>query len=79
MFIGNVDRFGQRQWAALYFLSQGLAVVVVHADEHLPVRGLVDLMDRADVVVLEGGGGLRFMDEALLGILVTCNFRGGET
>ena len=72
----NIDRFRHRQGPALYFVPQVLAVVVVHADEHLPFRGLVDLMDGADVVVLEGGSGLRFTDKARLGILVAGDIPG---
>ena len=41
-------------------------LVVGHHEVHLPVGGLVDLVDGADVVVVEGRGSLRLLEEALL-------------
>jgi len=69
---------GNGQGTPLDFLLERLAFEVLHADEHLPVIGFVDVMHHADVVVLKGGRGLRLVDEALLGFLVAGELWGEE-
>jgi hypothetical protein len=50
----DVERVGDRQRTALQPLLQRLAVVIRHRDEQLSIVGLVDVVDRADVRVVEG-------------------------
>ena len=45
-------------------LPDGFAFVIIHRDEPLPVRGLVNAVDRADVVVVERCNGLGVAQEA---------------
>ena len=47
-----------------------LPLVVGHDEIQLPVVGFVDLVDGADVRVVQGGGGLGFLEEPLLGRVV---------
>ena len=48
---------------------QGLALEIGHGDEG-PARGLIDFVNRADVVVVESGSGFGLADEALAPFLV---------
>jgi hypothetical protein len=57
-FGGDPHGVGHGQRAACQALLERLALVVAHGDEDLPVRGLVDLVDGADVGMVERGGGL---------------------
>ena len=74
----DLDGFVHRQASALEPRLQRLAVVVRHDDEQLPVVGAGDVVNRADVRVVGGGGGLRLAHEALLGALVVAPLRGQE-
>ena len=71
------DGLVDRQRSALDLLLERLAFVEVHDDEHLAVSRFVDVVDRADVVVLEGGGGFGLVDETLLGFGVAGEMAGG--
>ena len=55
----------QRQAAAADPLPEGLALVARHDDEDGAVAGLADLVDGADVVVVQGGGRAGLGEEAL--------------
>jgi hypothetical protein len=57
-------------------LLEGFPFEVLHADEHLPVIGLVNVVNDADVIVLESGGGLSFVGEAFFGFGVSCESGG---
>ena len=59
-------------------LLQRLAFVVRHDDEQLPIVGLLDVVDDADVAVVGRGRGLRFAQEPLLGAFVVTPLRGQE-
>ena len=61
----DVDGVIHRQRSARDPLLERLPRVVRHHDVQLAVGGLVDLVDRADVRVIEGGGGLRLLEEPL--------------
>jgi hypothetical protein len=61
---GDVEGAVERQGAAGDLLLQRLPGVVGHGHEHPAVRGLVDLVDDADVGVLEAGDRLRLLQEA---------------
>ena len=74
----NVDGVVQRQRPPLDPLLQRLPLVVRHHEVQLPVGGLVDLVDRADVGVVESRGGLGFLQEPLLGRLVAGQVRREE-
>ncbi len=67
----DVDRFLDFQRAAVDPFLERLAGVVGHRQEHLAVRRLVDLMDSADVRVVERRGRLRLLHQALLGFGIT--------
>lgn len=66
----DVERVVQLQRAACDLLLQRLAVVESHHEEELPVGRLVDLVDRADVGMVQRRRGLRLDHEASLGVLV---------
>ncbi len=68
----------QRQRPPLDPLLERLAVVVRHHEVELAVVGLVDLVDRADVGMVERRGGLRLLQEPLLGRLVAGQIRREE-
>jgi hypothetical protein len=55
------------QWFAGDTFLQGRALVTGHGQEQPSVGGLVDLVDAADVGVIQGGSGLGLMNEASLG------------
>ncbi len=59
------NRFLERKRPALHPLPESLALVVRHGDEGLALLGLTDLVDDADVGMIEGGRGFRLLDEAL--------------
>ena len=69
--LGEVRRaLRHRQRTALDLLLERHAFVVRHRDEELSRVGLADLVDGADVRVIERGGGFGFLDEAPLGLVV---------
>jgi hypothetical protein len=74
----DVDRLIHSQRPPGDLLLQGLPLIAVHADEQLPVLGLVDLVNGANVVVLKGRGGLRLVDEPLLGVVLAGQVRREE-
>ena len=49
-----------------------------HGDEHAAVLAFADLMDRADMGVVEDRGGLGLVDEALAGLGVVGEIDGQE-
>ena len=67
---GDVHRLVHLQRPPLDPLLQRLALVVGHHEVQLPVGGLVDLVDRADVGVVEGRGRFRLLQKPLLRGLV---------
>ena len=73
---GDVDGVINRQRAPLDPLLERLSLVVRHHEVQLAVVGLVDLVDRADVGVVEGRGRLGFLQEPLLGRVVAGQIRG---
>ena len=75
---GDADGLRNRQRSPGEALLQRLALVVRHHEVELAVRGLVDLVDCADVRVVQGRGGLRLLQEPLLGRLVAGQVRRQE-
>ncbi len=75
---GDVEHLVERQRAARDPLRQGLAAVVGHGDEDLAVLGLFDLMDGAQVRVIERRGGARFTEKAGLGLGIAGQLGGQE-
>ena len=71
MSIASAD--GQR--ARFELLLQRLAFVIGHDDEQLPVVGLLDVVDDADVAVVGRGCRLRLPQKPLLGALVVTPLR----
>ena len=67
---GDVDGLVHRQRLPLDPLLQRLPLVARHHEVELAVGGLVDLVDGADIGVVEGGCRLGFLQEPLLGRLV---------
>jgi hypothetical protein len=62
----DVERVGYRhQRTTLQSRLEGLAFVKGHGDEKLPVVGLANFIDRADIWMIESGGGLRLLHEPL--------------
>ena len=61
-------RFVEAQRTACDPLSKRLAVVVCHRQKHSALGRFVDLVDRADVRVIQRGGRLRFVNEPRLGV-----------
>ena len=59
-------------------LLERLPLVVGHDEVRLPVVCLVDLVDIADVGVVQGGCRLGFLEEPLLRGLVAGQIRGGS-
>jgi hypothetical protein len=62
--LGDVRRLAGRQGSAGDLLPQRLPLVVGHGHEHPAVFRLVDLVDDADVGVLEAGDRPRLLEEA---------------
>ncbi len=75
---GDVDGVVHRQRPPCDPLLERLALVVRHHEVELSgaVSGLVDLVDRADVGVVQRRGGLRLQEEALLRRGFTDQIRG---
>ena len=69
------ERFVEREPAAIEARLQRFAFVERHRDEQLSVVGLADLVDRADVRVIERRRGARFRDESRLGVRVGAQMR----
>ena len=59
-------------------VAQRLPLAEGHGDEQRAVGGLVDLVDGADVGVIEGGGGARLAQEAPLVLLAGAALGGEE-
>ena len=74
----DVDRLGERQRRALDSHLQGLAFVQRHRDEQLPVGGGADLVDGADIRMIERGRGARLEQETLLGFRLCAQVRRQE-
>ena len=66
---GDVQRFVQLQGTLLDLLPHGQAFEIGHGQEGLAL-GFIDLVDGADIGVIEGGGGSRLSPEAGLVFLV---------
>jgi hypothetical protein len=60
----DVERLGNGQRATLDALLERLAFVMRHREKHATVRRLIDLVDGADVGMIECGSGLRLDDQA---------------
>ena len=75
---GDRDRLGDRQRSARDPVAQRLPLAESHDDEQGAVDGLVDLMDRADVRMIERRCGLGLADEAPLGFLGGAALMGQE-
>src|SRR6185295_11212057 len=75
---GDVDGLEQRQRPALDPALEGLAVAEGHGDEQPLVLRLVDLVDGADVGMVEHRGGPRLAQEAPLVGLVAATVGGEE-
>ena len=71
------ERFVDRQGPFRDPLFQAPALDESHGQEHLPF-GFVDLEDRADVGMVEDGGGLGLAQEAFLGLGVLADLGGQE-
>src|SRR3989338_444122 len=56
------------------FLSQRTSFVVIHDDEQASIGSFFDIMNRTNVVVLQRGSRLCFVDEAFFGLAVTGEF-----
>ena len=67
---GNVERVVDGKRSAPDVLLQRLALVERHDEIELPVVGLADVIDGADIRMVQGGGRFGFLDEALLRGLV---------
>ncbi len=75
---GDVDRVINLERSPVNLLLEAFSLVIFHHNEHPPLRGLVDVMDDADVGVLERGGGLGFVNKPLFGLRIVREFRGEE-
>ncbi len=67
---GNVERVIDGKWSAPDALRQRLAFVVGHDEIELPVVGFADVVDGADIRMVQGRGRLGFLDESLFRRLV---------
>ena len=67
---GDVDGVVHVEWPTSDALLERLPLVVGHDEIELPVVCLVDLVDGANVGVVQSGRGLGLLEEALLGGLV---------
>ena len=68
----------QRHGAALDVLLQRAAFVQRHRDEDTSIAGLFDVVDGADVRIVERRGSLRLVNEALPGVFITRQAGGQE-
>ena len=75
---GDPDRFGRRQVPLGDPVLQAFARIAGHDDVKAAVLGLIDLVDGADVGVVEARRGARFVDETLPGLGVRRRARGEE-
>ncbi len=85
---GEIESRIDRKRPAINLRSERFSLVVLHHDEHLSAwrgvrldgveRSFIDVVNHADVVVLEGGSRLGFMDESLLGFGVSGEVRREE-
>ncbi len=73
---GDVESVVHRQWPPRDPLLQCLALVIGHGDELLALRRGIDLVNRADVGMVQGGRRLGFPNEALTGVVVAGQLRG---
>ncbi len=69
---------GELERTPLHPFLECLALVAGHGDEEPAVVRLVDVVDGADVRVIERRRGARLLDEALLGVLVPRQLGGEE-
>ena len=69
---GNVERVVDGKRSARDALFQSLALVVGHDEIELAVVRLADVVDGADIRVVQGRGRFGFLDESLLRRLVAC-------
>ncbi len=75
---GEREGLGGGERAALDLGPEALAVAKGHGDEHAPVLALPDLVDGADVGIVEDRGRLGLVDEALAGLVVVGQLEGQE-
>ena len=73
---GGIDDHGHRQWTSFDTFLDGFALVVGHDDEHSPVPGLIDGVDRADVRMIEAGRGACLLHEPFLRVRVAAERLG---
>ena len=74
---GQIEQFIQRQWMAREVLIERLALHQLHSDEVLAF-GLADLVNGADVGMVEGRGGAGFLGKALQCLRVSDEIFGQE-
>ena len=72
------DRLIDGHGALLQTLSYRLTFIARQNEEELSVLGLLDLVDRAYVGMVEPGSGLSLREEPVLGTLVASEFGGEE-
>jgi hypothetical protein len=68
-FEADIDRFLERHWTAVKMRGERLTVEQLHRDEELPV-GLPNLVELADVRMIDARGEPRFTPEALARYLI---------
>ena len=75
---GDLERLAQGEWRAFETRLQGLALVQRHGDEQLPVGGRADLVNGADVGMIECRGCACFEQESLLRLGLRAQMRRQE-
>ena len=75
---GDADRLGRRQRATLEALLERLAVAIGHREKHPAVGRFLDVVNRADVDVIDRRGRARFLKEASLRVGVAHELRREE-